>query len=70
MEQPVHPLSPLVVAAWASLLVLPEPPHDGLQDGGKRRHTYPRGDEDCVLGTEHVARRGPIGTVDVDLVKK
>ena len=56
-----------MAAIGARLLALPEPAHDGLQDGGERRHPYPRGDEDGVLGAEHVARRSSEGAVNVDL---
>ena len=69
-EQLIHVLVPLVAAVGARLLALPEPAHDGLQDGGERRHPDACGDEDGVLGTEHIACRSSKGTVNVDLKKE
>ena len=66
-EQLIHVLVPLVAAVGARLLALPEPAHDGLQDGGERRHSNPCCDEDGVLRAEHVARRSSEGAVNVDL---
>ena len=59
-----------MVAVGAGLLALPEPAHDGLQDGGERRHSDACSDEDGMLGTEHVAGRSTEGTVNVDLKKE
>ena len=56
-----------MAAVGARLLALPEPAHDRLQDGGKRRHSDSCCDQDGMLGTEHVACRSPEGTVNVDL---
>ena len=63
----VHVLVPLVAAVGARLLALPEPAHDGLQDGGKRCNPDPRCDEHGVLGTKHVARRSTKRAINVYL---
>ena len=56
-----------MIAFGARLLTLPEPAHDGLQDWGKGGHSDARGDEDGMLGTEHIARRSPEGAINVNL---
>ena len=56
-----------MAALGAGLLALPEPAHDGLQDGGERGHPDPCRYEHGVLGAEHVARRSAEGAVNVDL---
>ena len=66
-EQLIHVLVPLVAAVGARLLALPEPAHDGLQDGGKRCNPDPRCDEHGVLGTKHVARRSTKRAINVYL---
>ena len=59
-----------MVAAGAAVAVLPVAVHDGLQDGGERRHSDPGADQDRVLGAEDVARRGAVRTVQVDLKRR
>ena len=56
-----------MAAVGARLLALPEPAHDGLQDGGERRHSNACCDENGVLRAEHVARRSSEGAVNIDL---
>ena len=56
-----------MVAAGAAVAVLPVAVHDGLQDGGERRHPDPGADQDGVLSPEDVAGRGAVRTVYVDL---
>ena len=63
-------VGPFMLAVGALPLVGPESVHDGLEDGGERRHPDPRSNEDGVLGPENVTRRSAVRAVNVNLVGK